>query len=272
MFEGGALRVYRNSLSNVHPLDREEEKALAKQWIKGDVRAGEKLVEACLPFVVSIALEYRRWGVPIEDIIQQGNIGLLRAVKKFDPKRECRLATYAVYWIRAEIREYVVRAYRVVRLGTTKAERRALRAYRTTKESDPDKLLAVSGLSRERVEQLLPMLVARETSLDATTGDMGPAVDRLAANDASPEENADAKESRDRAKVAVADALKGLTDRERLIVRERMMSDEPATLQKLGDMLGVSKERVRQLEERARGKLRIELESLREDALALGVA
>jgi len=272
MFEGGALRVYRNSLSNVHPLDREEEKALAKQWIKGDVRAGEKLVEACLPFVVSIALEYRRWGVPIEDIIQQGNIGLLRAVKKFDPKRECRLATYAVYWIRAEIREYVVRAYRVVRLGTTKAERRALRAYRTTKESDPDKLSAVSGLSRERVEQLLPMLVARETSLDATTGDMGPAVDRLAANDASPEENADAKESRDRAKVAVADALKGLTDRERLIVRERMMSDEPATLQKLGDMLGVSKERVRQLEERARGKLRIELESLREDALALGVA
>jgi len=272
MFEGGALRVYRNSLSNVQPLDREAERALAKRWIAGDLRAGEKLVEACLPFVISIALEYRRWGVPIEDIIQQGNIGLLRAARKFDPARECRLATYAVYWIRAEIREYVVRAYRVVRLGTTKAERRALRAYRTTKESDPEKLSAVSGLSKERVEQLLPMLVARETSLDATIGDMGPAVDRLAANDASPEEDADAKESRARAKVAVADALKGLTDREQLIVRERMMSDEPATLQKLGNILGVSKERVRQLEERARGKLRIELESLREDALALGVA
>ncbi len=272
MFEGGALRVYRNSLSNVQPLDREAERALAKRWIGGDLKAGEKLVEACLPFVISIALEYRRWGVPIEDIIQQGNIGLLRAARKFDPARECRLATYAVYWIRAEIREYVVRAYRVVRLGTTKAERRALRAYRTTKESDPEKLSAVSGLSKERVEQLLPMLVARETSLDATVGDMGPAVDRLAANDASPEEDADAKESRARAKVAVADALKGLTDREQLIVRERMMSDEPATLQKLGDILGVSKERVRQLEERARGKLRIELESLREDALALGVA
>jgi RNA polymerase sigma-32 factor len=272
MFEGGALRVYRNSLSNVHPLDREAERKLAKRWIKGDLKAGEKLVEACLPFVISIALEYRRWGVPLEDIIQQGNIGLLRAARKFDPARECRLATYAVYWIRAEIREYVVRAYRVVRLGTTKAERRALRAYRTTKESDPEKLAAVSGLSKERVEQLLPLLVARESSLDASTNDMGPAVERLVANDASPEEDAGTKESRLRAKVAVAGALKGLSEREQLIVRERMMSDEPATLQKLGDILGVSKERVRQLEERARGKLRVELESLREDAITLGVA
>ena len=79
---------------------------------------------------MSIALEYRRWGIPLEDIVQQGNLGLLRAAAKFDPARECRLATYAAYWIRAEIRDYVVRAYRVVRLGTTKAERRALRAYR----------------------------------------------------------------------------------------------------------------------------------------------
>jgi RNA polymerase sigma-32 factor len=269
---GSALRVYRDSLGSVHPLDREAERKLAKQWLKGDERAGEKLIEACLPFVISIALEYRRWGVPLEDIIQQGNIGLLRAARKFDPSRECRLATYAVYWIRAEIREYVVRAYRIVRLGTTKAERRALRAYRTTKESNPEKLAEVSGLSRERVEQLLPLLAAREASLDASTSELGPAIDRLAANDASPEDDASTRASRARAKVAVAHALKGLSDREQLIIRERMMSDEPATLQRLGEMLGVSKERVRQLEERARGKLRSELESLREDAVALGVA
>ena len=272
LFEGSALRVYRDSLTSVHPLDREAERKLAKRWIKGDQRAGVKLVEACLPFVISIALEYRRWGVPLEDIIQQGNLGLLRAAKKFDPDMGCRLATYAAYWIRAEIREYVVRAYRVVRLGTTKAERRALRAYRTTKESDPDRLAEVSGLSRERVEQLLPLLAARETSLDATTADLPPAVERLSSNDTSPEDDAGTKESRDRAKQAVAVALKGLSDRERLIVRERMMSDEPATLKALGEVLGVSKERVRQLEERARGKLRTELEALREDAMALGVA
>jgi RNA polymerase sigma-32 factor len=272
MLEASALRVYRDNLSNVHPLEREAERKLAKRWIKGDEAAGVKLVEACLPFVISIALEYRRWGVPLEDVIQQGNIGLLKAAKKFDPDMGCRLATYAAYWIRAEIREYVVRAYRIVRLGTTKAERRALRAYRTTKESDPDRLAAVSGLSRERVEQLLPLLAARETSLDANVNDLPPAVERLASNDSSPEDDAGAKESRARAKDAVAVALEGLTDRERLIVRERMMSDEPTTLKALGDILGVSKERVRQLEERARGKLRSELEALREDAIALGVA
>ena len=117
--------------------------------------------------MISIALEYRRWGVPLEDIIQQGNLGLLRAAKKFDPDKDCRLATYAAYWIRAEIREYVVRGYRVVRLGTTKGERRALRAYRTTEESDPDRSRRSRGSRVERSSMLLPVLAAREASLDA---------------------------------------------------------------------------------------------------------
>lgn len=272
VFDGAALKVYRDNLSSVQPLDRETERELAKRWIKGDKRAGEKIVEACLPFVISVALEYRRWGVPLEDIIQQGNLGLLRAAKKFDPGKDCRLATYAVYWIRAEIREYVVRAYRVVRLGTTKGERRALRAYRTTHESDPEKLAAASGLTTERIERLLPLLMARETSLDANTNDMPPAVERMSSSTPTPEDESGANETRARAKAAVTEALRGLSDRERLIVKERMMTDEPVTLQRLGEMLGVSKERVRQLEERARGKLRSQLEGLREDAMALGTA
>ncbi len=266
VFEGASLKAYRENLSSCTPLSREDERALAQRWIAGDKRAGEKIVEACLPFVISIALEYRRWGVPLEDIIQQGNVGLLRAAKKFDPARECRLATYAVYWIRAEIREYVVRGYRVVRLGTTKGERRALRAYRTTRETDPEKLAEVSGLTPARIEMLLPVLAAKEMSLDASVGDMPPAIDRMPANGPSPEDEADANEVRGHAYTAVKAALKGLTDREQLIVRERMMNDEPLTLQALGDMLGVSKERVRQLEERARGKLRAELEGFRESA------
>ncbi|MEO6417947.1 MAG: sigma-70 family RNA polymerase sigma factor, partial [Polyangiaceae bacterium] len=101
VFDGASLRAYRTNLSSFKPLDREVERDLARKWIAGDKRAGEKIVEACLPFVISIALEYRRWGIPLEDIIQQGNLGLLRAAKKFDPDRECRLATYAAYWIRA---------------------------------------------------------------------------------------------------------------------------------------------------------------------------
>jgi len=172
-YDGGSLRAYRESLSRLQTLDRETERELARRWRDGDQKAGAQIVEACLPFVVSIALEYRRWGVPLEDIVQQGNLGLLKAAQKFDVKKECRLATYASYWIRAEIREYVVRAFRVVRLGTTKGERRALRAYRRTKNADPAALAKLSGLPEERVRLLLPLLSAREASLDAASVDGG---------------------------------------------------------------------------------------------------
>jgi RNA polymerase sigma-32 factor len=256
LFQAPSLQAYRTRLNHVEPLDKGEERALALRHQAGDRDAGRRIIEACLPFVVSIALEYRRWGVPLEDIVQQGNVGLLRAVAKFDTTKDCRLATYAAYWIRAEIREYVVRGYRVVRLGTTKAERRALRAYRTTRETDPERLAEVSGLSVDRVQKLLPVLQGRETSLEATRDDRTPVIDRLVAAGPSPEEQADEGEMRERSRVAVCDALRDLTDREKLIVRERLMADEPRTLQDLGTELGVSKERVRQLEQRTMTKLR----------------
>jgi RNA polymerase sigma-32 factor len=255
----GSLRAYHGDLSSITMLDRETERTLAAEWLAGDADAGRRIIEACLPFVISIALEYRRWGVPLEDIIQQGNLGLLRAAKKFDLAKDCRLATYAAYWIRAEIREYVVRAFRVVRLGTTKSERRALRAYRTTGETDPAKLAEVSGLTVERATMLLPLLAARESSLDASTPDLAPSIERLASHDPSPEDDSCAHETRVHAEAAVAKALATLSEREQMIVRERMMSEEPITLEKLGVQLGVSKERVRQIEVRARGKLRASL-------------
>ena len=263
---GEDLHVYRGSLARVVPLSREVERDLARRWREGDARAGEKIVTACLPFVVSIALEYRRWGLPLEDIAQQGALGLLRAAAKFDPERDCRLATYAAYWIRAEIRDYVVRGYRVVRMGTTKAERRALRAYRATREADPVALAAVSGLTPERAEMLLPVLASHEASLDARVDDQAPMIDRLAATSPNPEDEASAAQRRGRARDAVGAALGDLTERERLIIRERIMTDDPCTLQEIGVRLGVSKERVRQLEERARAKLRARLEELRDEA------
>jgi len=256
LFEAPSLQAYRQRLNQVEPLTREAERELALRLRNGDRDAGRRIVEACLPFVVSIALEYRRWGIPLEDIIQQGNVGLLRAVAKFDTSKDCRLATYAAYWIRAEIREYVVRGYRVVRLGTTKAERRALRAYRTTRESDPERLAEVSGLPVERVRSLLPLLQAREASLESSKDEHSPVIERLAASGPSPEDEAHANEAADRSRVAVREALHDLNAREQLIVRERLMSDEPRTLQELGDELGVSKERVRQLEQRTLVKLR----------------
>lgn len=262
--EGDSLHAYRRSLASVQVLSKEAERDLAVRWAAGEQRAGSKLVEACLPFVVAIAFEYRRWGVPMEDIIQQGNLGLLKAAAKFDPSRDCRLATYAAYWIRAEIREYVLRAFRVVRLGTTKAERKALRAYRKTKESDPVVLAKESGLSEERVRTLLPILAAREASLDAAAFDGAPASERIAGTNPSPEDDASRSEIARHAGKAVTTAVDHLDARERVIVRERLMQEEPPTLQELGIRLGVSKERVRQLEERARTKLRGELRELAE--------
>jgi RNA polymerase sigma-32 factor len=264
--ESHALRAYRESVAGVVPLDRETERELALRWRKGDKRAGDKLVTACLPFVIAIALEYRRWGVPLEDIVQQGNVGLLRAAAKFDTSRDCRLATYAAYWIRAEIRDYVVRAYRVVRLGTTKGERRALRAYRRTRETDPGALAAASGITRDRAEWLLPLLAGLEASLDARTDEHGAMIDRIAGPAASPEDEASGAERRGRARERVNEALRELSERERMIVRERLMSDDPRTLQELGVKLGVSKERVRQIEERACVKLRAKLEEMRDEA------
>ena len=260
----GSRSAYHGDLRSITPLDRATERTLAAQWLAGDTKAGTRIIEGCLPFVISIAVEYRRWGVPLEDIIQQGNIGLLRAAKKFDLSKDCRLATYAAYWIRAEIREYVVRAYRIVRLGTTKGERRALRAHRTTGESDPVKLAEVSGLTVERVTMLLPLLTAREASLDATTSDMGPPVDRLASPDPSPEDRSSDRERQLLAEEAVERALGTLSAREQMIIKERMMTEDPATLGRLGVILGVSKERVRQIESRARGKLKVSLGMFRE--------
>lgn len=251
-----AFDRYRSELSPLVPLERSEEHELARRYAEGDAEAGARLVEACLPFVVSIALEYRRWGVPLEDIVQEGNMGLLRAAKKFDPSKETRLATYAAYWIRAEIREYVVRGYRMVRMGTTKGERKALRAFRTQPNVDIEGLAALSGLSKERVEQLWPLLSRREASLDdVSANDREPMMERLAARGPSPEEEASLSEHDARSRVVIGEALASLSEREQLIVRSRIMTEEPSTLQELGVLLGVSKERVRQLEERARAKL-----------------
>ena len=258
-----ALSAYRAKLSTHPPLTEQAERALACAWKEGDRGAGDRLICACLSFVVSIAMEYRRWGIPLEDIIQQGNIGLLRAADRFDPTRDCRLITYAAYWIRAEIRDYVVRGYRVVRFGTTKGERRALRLYRTTREDDPARLAEGSGLSEERVRQLLPLLASVDVSLDAESPSTGlSGLDKLQGSGPSPEESAAASESDAQARAALDIALNELTPREQMIVKERWSQDEPVTLEKLGVRLGVSKERVRQIEERARAKLRVRLEQL----------
>lgn len=257
-----ALEAYRHSLAGVTTLSAEEERVMALRWRHGDQRAGRRLIESSLPFVITVATEYRRWGVPLEDLIQQGNLGLLKGAMRYEAERDCRLITYAVYWIRAEIREYVVKAYRLVRIGGSKGERRALRAYRRTREDDPQKLSEMSGVPVERIERLLPMLKQRDVSLDASIDGESPAVDRLRDPGDSPEEIADQHAVADSRRDRIETALSTLTDRERWIIERRVLSEDDVTLESLGKVLGVSKERVRQIEARALEKLRGNLADL----------
>jgi RNA polymerase sigma-32 factor len=270
MVERAAFSVYRTQLANRTTLTPEAEHELAIQYRAGDAAAGRKLVEACLPFVMTIALEYRRWGLPLEDIVQEGNIGLLKAADRFDPDRGCRLATYAAYWIRAEIREYVARGYRIVRLGSSKSERRALRIYRKTHEKNPEALAEMSGLTEERATELLPLLMARDVSLERSPTDDGKApVDKLADEGRSPEEEACLADQRAQLGAALAKVVAELSPRERRIVRQRWLTEEPQTLEELGAAFGVSKERVRQLEERAKKRMRARLEEIVGEPIAL---
>lgn len=255
-WESTILDRYRHELRHVTPLEPERERELAKRWAAGDAAAGSALVEASLPFVIRIAKEYRRWGVPIEDLVQQGNLGLLKAAAKFDPEKECRLVTYAVYWIRAEIREHVVRSYRIVRLGTTRTERHALRSFRRTGVDSVEALAAVSGMPLARCEKLWPLLAQGDLSLDVTYDDGGSAMDRLVAGTEDPEQQVLRDLELSQVRSVLGEAMARLSERERRIIQARILDDEPCTLEALGREMGVSKERVRQLEERARARLR----------------
>ncbi|GAB4210826.1 MAG: RNA polymerase sigma factor RpoH [Sandaracinaceae bacterium] len=254
-----SLDRYRNDLRDVTPLDPDRERELARRWAAGDQAAGNELVKASLPFVIRIAKEYRRWGVPMEDLVQQGNLGLLKAAAKYDPDKECRLVTYAVYWIRAEIREYVVRGYRIVRLGTTRTERRALRAFRRSGVDSVEALAEKSGMPLARCQKLWPLLAQGDVSLDVTYEDSTSALDRLPSERVGPEEEVANGLELAKVRGALDEALAKLSDRERRIIDARILADDPCTLEELGKELGVSKERVRQLEERARLRLRASL-------------
>lgn len=247
---------YIRSLGDRPPLEADEERELARRWAEGDEQAGHRLIEASLPFVIRVAKGYQRWGIPLEDLIQQGNLGLLKAAKKFDPSKDCRLITYANYWIRAEIRDYVVRGYRIVRLGSTATERRAIRVFRRSGIEGPAELAERSGMPLARAKKLWPLLTATELPLDASRPDGAPVVERMHASSETPEEAVDRESRLARVREMLPGLLEQLPDRERRIVQARMLSEDPCTLRELGKELGICRERVRQLEAQARDKLR----------------
>lgn len=270
----GPLSAYLNRIDHYGLLSPEEERRLALRWRRfGDRQAAERLATGNLRFVVKIAFEYRTYGVRLLDLIQEGNLGLLVAVDRFDPERGVRLTTYAVWWIRAYIQEYIRRSWSMVRFGTTRAEQRCFyrlrrerqRLERNGSKADPDRLASALGISPADLEAIESRITRRDMSLDdaAYVDTEETRGDRIADDRPGPESTFADEELQKRAHDEIYKALQALDTRERDILNRRYLSPKPATLKEIGAQFGISRERVRQLEARAMAKLRERLEPLR---------
>jgi RNA polymerase sigma-32 factor len=287
--EGSSLSAYLHALRRYPLISREEEHELAVRYVATHERsAARKLITANLRLVVKISQEYRRAHRTLLDLIQEGNVGLIQAVERYDPFRGVKLSTYAAWWIRAYILKFILANWRMVRIGTTQAQRRLFfnlrrereRLERMGVETDSRRLAVALDVNENDVVEMERRLAASETSLDApvrseglpgrTQGDLVPA--GPAARPDLQVENGEFQELL-RAKLETFGA--SLQDRERHIFRTRLLADHPTTLEKIGADHGVSRERARQLEERLKKKLRQFLEaelgdSLGDDLLATG--
>lgn len=275
--EGASLERYMAEIKRIPLLTREEEDALARRFRdEGDVAAAQKLVMANLRFVVKVAYQFRAYGMRMLDLIQEGNLGLMRAVQKFNPDRGYRLISYAVWWIKAFLQAYVLRNYSLVKLGTTQAQRKLffrLRGARSRLEQEmaasgedlsaderSEVLADTLGVGGSDISEMELRLAARDFSLDAEVGDEGGGgqthMDLLPSPQDSQEDVVGRQELQSLLRKDIASALTLLSDKERLIVKERLMGDDPPTLREIGERWGVSRERARQIEANAIRKIR----------------
>jgi len=252
-------------------LERDHEFELARRWREaGDERALHELVRAYTRLVVSTASRFRNYGLPMGDLVQEGNVGLMQAAARFEPEREVRFSTYATWWIRSAMQDYILRNWSIVRTGTTAAQKslffnlRRLRARlhgaRAGSMSDANRQTIATelGVALRDVEAMEMRLAAHDQSLNAPVSEAGEDDWQgfLADERASPEEVVTGMRDASTRSAWLAEALAGLSPRERTIIDQRRLREEGATLEELGRELGVSKERVRQLESRALLKLR----------------
>jgi RNA polymerase sigma-32 factor len=272
-----SLSAYLAEIRRIPLLGAEQERELARRFRDGDGRAGHQLVAANLRFVVKVAFEYRSYGLRMPDLVQEGNIGLMRAVQKFDPEKQIRLISYAVWWIRAYIQNHILRSWSLVKLGTTQAQRKlffSLARTRRALEHAGDEPGDVGEIARSlsvkpaEVVEMSMRLDRRDQSLDQPVGEDGWAThgDRLPASTPSAHEELAAAELQHQVGDGVRAALARLDARERFIIEQRIMAEPPMSLRELGHHFGFSRERARQLELRATEKLRIELAELADEA------
>jgi RNA polymerase sigma-32 factor len=264
----GSFDAYLERVSHIPVLDREQEQKLAQRFRQdNDLEAARELVLSHLRFVVHIARGYAGYGLPMNDLVQEGNIGLMKAVKRFDPTVGVRLVSFAVHWIRAEIHEYVLRNWRLVKVATTKAQRKLFFNLRRLKPNlswlSAEETRAVAkdlGVTPAEVTEMERRLSARDLSFDiAPDADdeegYGPA-SYLPAADADPAEQVEAEEWSASSSQNLSAAMERLDDRSRAILQRRWMNDDKATLHELAAEYGVSAERIRQIEAGAMTKLR----------------
>jgi len=260
------LTLYLNDINRYPLLSQEEELDLAKRLREGDREAAEKLITSNLRFVVKVANEYRSYGLRLMDLIQEGNIGLMLAVKKFDHHKGYRLITYAVWWIKARIQEFIIKNWSIVKIGTTQAQKKLFYKLKQAKEmlgelADYGTIAKSLDVKESDVEEMDLRMGARDFSLDASLCEDGKTthVDLLPGSGMNQEDLVDEAQERSVIKKGVEEALSSLEERDRFIVEKRLMTDEPMTLQEVGAQLGVSRERARQLEARIKKNLRSSL-------------
>jgi RNA polymerase sigma-32 factor len=264
----GSLDAYLDRVSQIPVLSREEEHELALRFqVDNDIEAARQLVLAHLRFVVHIARGYGGYGLPVGDLIQEGNVGLMKAVKRFDPALNVRLVSFAVHWIRAEIHEYVLRNWRLVKIATTKAQRKLFFNLRRLKKNlawlSADETRAVArdlGVSPAEVTEMEKRLAARDMSFDPTPEseeeDVYSPAAYLQTPDSDPAVAVESEEWESDSAERLQRALGRLDERSRDILQRRWMTEDKATLHELADEYGVSAERIRQIEANAIGKLR----------------
>jgi RNA polymerase sigma-32 factor len=270
-FDGpvGSLDAYVERVSNIPVLSREEELELAKRFHDHeDLEAARLLVLSHLRFVVHVARGYMGYGLPVADLIQEGNVGLMKAVKRFDPDMGVRLVSFAIHWIRAEIHEYVIRNWRLVRVATTKAQRKLFFNLRRLKKNlawlsdeETNAVAGELGVDPREVREMEQRLAARDLSFDPAPdaddeeGVSSPSL-YLPAPDLDPATAVEQAEWDGAVADSLSAALGKLDERSRAVIKARWLADDKRTLQDLADEYGVSAERIRQIEATAITKLR----------------
>lgn len=285
----GGLNRYMQEIRKFPLLEPEEEYMLAKRWVEDqDTASAHKLVTSHLRLAAKIAMGYRGYGLPQAEVISEANVGLMQAVKRFDPEKGFRLATYAMWWIRASIQEYILRSWSLVKLGTTSAQKKLFFNLRKAKarigaleEGDlhPDKVKRIAtdlGVTEDEVISMNRRLSGGDASLNATVGTEGDSAmqwqDWLEDEDANQAADYEAKDELQARRELLAEALSVLNDREKDILTERRLSEKSVTLETLSGRYDVSRERIRQIEVRAFEKLQKKMRELAKDKGMLATA